>query len=193
MTYLKTILIATLLMIVSSTALTYDKVALELNSKINFTTEDIAGIDVETGYGVEFALSYNFMEQLGVYVGWGWDQYVHEASRVNTGFVFDEMGYTFGLQFVRPFGSSEELSYLLKVGGIYNKVSIEPETSGARVFGPELGWEIAAGVQYDLGKTWYLRPQIGYRSLTGDDSFSGYTYDFKLNNIAFGLGIAKSF
>jgi opacity protein-like surface antigen len=191
MTYLKIILIATLLMLVSSTALTYDKVALELNSKINFTTEDIAGIDVETGYGVEFALSYNFMEQLGVYAGWGWDQYVHEASRVNSGFVFDEIGYTFGLLFTRPIGISEELSYLIKAGGIYKKVDVEVESSISNDVDSELGWELGLGIQYEFAESWLLHPMVGYHSLTSNVDES--SYDFKIINISFGLGIAKSF
>lgn len=191
MKYLKILLIATLLMSVSSTALTYDKVALELNSKINFTTEDIAGIDVETGYGVEFALSYNFMEQLGVYAGWGWDQYVYEASRVNTGFVFDEMGYTFGLLFNRPIGSSRELSYLVKAGGIYKKVNVEVESSISNDIDSEIGWELGLGIQYEFAESWLLRPMVSYHSLI--NTVDGSSYDFKIINIAFGLGIAKSF
>jgi len=193
MRIIKPILFAILLVSISSKALTYDKVALEIRSNYNFVTDDIQGLDVNTGYGVEVALNYNFMEQLGVYVGWGWNHFTLEASNTNDGFVFDETGFNFGLQYIKPIGDSEELSYLVKAGGIYNQVIIEPESSGSREFGPQLGWEFCLGIQYGIGKAWFIRPQLSYSSLTGDYIVSGRSYDFKLNYIAFGLGIAKSF
>jgi len=95
------------------------------------------------------------------------------------------------LLFTSPIGSSEKLSYLVKAGGIYKKVNIEVDISSANDIDPSIGWEFGLGVQYEFAESWLLRPMVGYHSLT--NSVSESRYDFNIINIAFGLGIAKSF
>jgi len=191
---LKNLMIATVLIMVSTTIQAQEKWAIELRPNLNFATDKIGDTDLKTGFGFELALNYNFMEHLGIYTGWGWNQFKSETSGGLEETDFEETGYTFGLQFIHPLGNSDKLSYLVRAGGIYNHVEIEnKEGDIVEDSGHGLGWEIGLGVQYGIGTTWFLRPQIGYRALSGDFDVQGNKVDFDLNNIAIGLGIVKSF
>ncbi len=78
---------------------------------------------------------------------------------INTSFAetgdtdFEETGYTFGLQFIHPLGTSEKISYLIRAGGIYNHIEVENSAGDITAdSGHGLGWEIGAGVQVYFGK-----------------------------------------
>jgi len=108
---------------------------------------------------------------------------------------FDETGYTFGLQFIHPFGTSEDLSYLLRAGVIYKHLELEDD-DGDLIddSGHGLGWQIEAGLDYVLGDKWSLRPSLIYRSLSRDlEVLGNQTIGVDLNYLSFGLGVAKSF
>ena len=191
---LKNLSFAVFFIMASTTILAQEKWAVELRPNLNFPTEKIGETHLKTGFGVEFAINYKFMEHLGAYAGWGWNQFKSDTSGNESDTDFEETGYTFGLQFIHPLGTSEKLSYLARVGGIYNHVEIEnTEGNISEDSGHGLGWELGIGVQYDFGNAWLLRPQIGYRSLTGDFDIIGAKVDFDLNYVAFGVGLAKGF
>ena len=191
---LKNIFIATLLILVSTNILGQEKWAVELRPNLDFSTDKIGEVDLKTGFGFEVAVNYNFMEHLGAYAGWGWNQFKSDTTADAEDADFEETGYTFGLQFIHPIGTSDKLSYLLRAGGIYNHVEIENKSGDiSEDSGHGLGWEVGVGVQYDLGNAWMLRPQVGYRALSEDFNFEGIKLNFDLNYIAFGVGIAKGF
>ena len=173
-----------------------DKWSVELRPNLNFATTDIGNADLNTGFGFELAVGYRFMEHLGAYAGWGWNQFTSEnSSFIGSGDTdFEETGYTFGLQFIHPIGNSDKWSFLVRAGGIYNHIEVENEAGDiVEDSGHGLGWELGAGVQVDLGSNWNLRPQVGYRSLSRDLDIGNTSTDVDLNYISFGVGIAKSF
>ncbi|OBX27239.1 opacity protein-like surface antigen [Gelidibacter algens] len=179
-----------LIMILSSTSFSQNKWSVEFRPDINFPTEDFGDSKIETGYGFELTGAYRFMEHLSAYAGWSYNTFGIKDSDLD----FDETGYTFGLQFIHPLGTSETLSYLLRAGATYNHIELE-NTDGdiTSDSGHGLGYQIEAGLNYDLGTNWDLRPTIRYRALSRDLDIDNTTLNVDLNYLSFGLGIAKTF
>lgn len=188
--------VLTCFLLFTSITLAQESWSAELRPNLNFATKELGNADLNTGFGFEVALGYRFMEHLGAYAGWGWNQFSSEeltfAGRGDTD--FEETGYTFGLQFIHPVANSEMLSYLFRAGGIYNHIEVENEGGDITAdSGHGLGWEIGAGLQVDLGSNWNLRPQVGYRSLSRDIEIGNTSTDVDLNYISLGVGISKLF
>lgn len=193
----KMLLFLGLVLSIAPTAIAQDKWSVELRPNLAFPTEDLGNADIKTGFGFEAAVGYRFMEYLGAYVGWGYNTFNSDAAITfpGTGDTdFDETGYTFGLQFIHPIGSSDNLSYLVRAGGIYNHIEVENDAGDITAdSGHGLGWEIGGGIQIGLGNNWNLRPQIGYRALSRDIEIGEVTTEIDLNYVAFGAGIVKIF
>lgn len=171
-----------------------NKWSAEFRPNIDFPTEDIGETELKTGFGFELAISYNFMEHLGAYVGWGYNTFKTTSNLTDFDNDVDQTGYTFGLQFIHPIKEGSNLSYLIRAGGIYNH--LEFENSNGDIFedtGHGFGYEFGAGFDYTFSETWHLRPQIGYRALSRDVDFGTSNVDVDFNYITFGVGIAKSF
>lgn len=152
--------------------------------------------EIKTGFGFNLAGGYNFTPHLGAYAGWGWTQFKSQKNIFNAQNTYDveETGYTFGLQFLHPFSNESRLSYFIRLGGIYNH--IEVEDSGGNISadsGHGMGWEAGAGVEMGIGMSWYLKPQVGYSSLTRTIELGGISRDFDLNNLSLGVGLVKKF
>lgn len=193
---LKIYVLITLSLIAFNDLSAQDKWSVELRPGVNFATKDLGDADLKTGLGAEFAVGYRFMEHLGVYVGWGWNQFKSDnTSFAGTGDTdFEETGYTFGFQFIHPIGTSSNLSYLARLGGIYNHIEVENEAGNITAdSGHGLGWEIGAGLQIELGSNWNLRPQLGYRALSRNLEIGNISRDVDLNYVSFGVGVAKIF
>lgn len=183
------------LLFLINTSFAQDKWSAELRPGINFATSDLGDAELKTGFGAEFALGYRFVPTLGAYVGWGWNQFkTDNNSFAGTGDTdFEETGYTFGFQFIHPIAESST-SYLVRIGGIYNHIEVENSAGDITAdSGHGLGWELGAGLNFDLGSNWNLRPQVGYRALSRDIGIGNVTTDVDLNYVSFGVGIAKIF
>jgi hypothetical protein len=186
----------TLFLVFFQSIIAQERWSAELRPNLDFPTKDLGDADLNTGFGFEAAVGYRFMEHLGAYVGWGYNTFsTDDSSFAGPGETdFDETGYIFGLQYIRPFGTSEKWSYLIRLGGIYNHIEVENDAGDITAdSGHGLGWEIGAGVQLDLGNNWNLRPQLGYRALSRDIEIGQVTTDADLNYLSFGVGIAKIF
>lgn len=191
MKQIKIIILSILFLALCTTLQAQNKWSAEFRPGINFPTEDLGESNIETGFGFEFTVSYRFMEHLHAYAGWGYNTFSIEDSDVD----FDETGYTFGLQFIHPLGTSKDLSYLLRVGAIYNHLELE-NGDGDLIddSGHGLGWQIEAGLDYVMGDNWSLRPSLRYRSLSRDlEVLENQTIGVDLNYLSFGLGVTKSF
>lgn len=171
-----------------------EKWAVEFRPGLNIPTSDFMEVTLKIGFGFEGVVSYNFMEHLGVYVGWGWNQFKTDDVFIGSGADIEERGYTFGLHYIHPITPSTRLSCFISVGGIYNHIDIEnSEGNSTTDSGYGFGWELSAGISYGIGDNFYIRPQIGYRSLTRDITFGGNTEDVTLNYMVIGMGISKTF
>lgn len=179
-----------LLLLISSSFIAQNKWSVEFRPGLNFPSDDIGASKIETGFGFEATVGYRFMEHLHAYLGWGYNNFSIEGSDADQ----DETGYTFGLQFIHPIRTSENLSYLIRAGAVYNHLEFE-DSNGDLIdnSGHGLGWLVGAGISYELVNDWALRPTISYRSLSRDLVVEGETFNVDLNHLSFGLGISKTF
>lgn len=191
MKQIKIITLSILFLIIGSALGAQNKWSAEFRPGISFPSEDLGNSNIKTGFGFELTVGYRFMEHLHAYAGWGYNTFSIEDSDVD----FDETGYTFGLQFIHPLGTSEDLSYLIRAGAIYNHLELE-DGDGDLIddSGHGLGWQVEVGIDYVLGDNWSLRPSIRYRSLSRDlEVVQNQTITVNLNYLSFGLGVSKSF
>ena len=82
-----------------------------------FPTKDFWDADTNLGFGFKATIAYRFLPHIAAYTGWGWSEFKANEPFGLPNVNFEETGYTFGLQFIHPFGESS-LSYLLLAGAI---------------------------------------------------------------------------
>lgn len=170
-----------------------EKWSVELRPGLSFPTSDMANINSRIGYGIEFITAYKIMPHLAIYGGWGWNEFKgkHNASEENL--VFQESGFTFGLQIIRNIGTSP-FSYFLSGGAIYNHIILENNAVGISAdSGYGFGWQTALGVDYEFAYNFSLRPTFRYRSLSRNVEFENVSTDLKLKSISFGIGLIREF
>lgn len=165
----------------------------EFRPVLNFPVGDE---EIKTGYGFGLSVGYRFMPHVGAYAGWGWNQFKWDVDFSNSENSYDleETGYSFGLQIIHPLLNSSKISYLIRFGGIYNHIEIEnSEGNLIEDSGHGLGWEAGAGVELGIGMNWFMRPQLGYRSLKRTLETGGVSRDFDLDYLNLGVGMARKF
>ena len=192
-THLCPILLSAVLLLPASSLLAQDRLSLELRGDVAFATKELGDANLSPGLGVEAMLAYRFMPHLGVYGGWGWKQFSDDDSFAGSDVDFEETGYTFGLQFIHPFGESS-VNYLVRAGGVYNHIEAEDnEGSITADTGHGLGWQVEVGVDMPFNDYWSLRPSVRYRTLSRDFDIEAVTTEVDLNYISVGVGFARSF
>lgn len=165
----------------------------EFRPNLDFPTTKIENEKIKTGFGFDASLAYNFISELGVYAGWGWNSYRAENIVEIGNIDLDETGYTFGLKYIQPINESS-LSYFIRLGAIFAHLEIEDDAGEISASSNhQLGFEIAGGLQFSHQSNFSLRPQIGYRSLSADFSSEDFIQQADLDNFFFGIGIAKTF
>lgn len=166
--------------------------SVEFRPAANFFTRDPVNTDPKTGYGIDGTVAYQFIPHLEVYAGWVWNKFSADQSFAGTNVDFEETGYTFGLQLVRPLTS--KINYLIRGGGIYNHIEVE-NNSGDIIAdsGHGLGWQIESGLSLVSDKRWSLTPSLRYRSLSRDVTIEDDTYEINLNYISAGIGLKLFF
>lgn len=186
-------LLAIAFLLISFNVNAQEKWTVEFRPGLNFPTSDIANIDAKIGYGFELTSAYKIMPHLAVYAGWGWNEFEGEDNSKTENITFQEAGYTFGIQIIRPIGTSA-FSYLARAGAIYNHVEIENNTGAiSEDTGHGLGWQVTAGVDYEFAPNLSLRPMLRYRSFSRDIEIANVSTELKLNYISFGIGLAWDF
>ena len=183
-----------LVVFVSTSAAAQNRFLVELRGGPAFATDALSDADLGRGWGAEATASYRFLPHLSLYGGWGWRWFPASGNAFAGADVdVEEAGYTFGLQFAHPVGSSP-IGYFLRAGGIYNHLEIE-NSEGSRIAdsGYGLGWQIGAGVIVPLGRQWYLMPGVRYRALACSISVGTTRTDVELTYVAVGVGVARAF
>lgn len=166
---------------------------IELNGGASVATGKVGETKLNPGFGFEGTLHYRILQHTGVYAGWGWNRFGADNSFAGTDVCFEETGYVFGLQFKHPIGSSP-LSYYLRVGGLYNHIEIE-NAAGDIIgdTGHGLGFQLGAGIDYNLGKNWSITPGLKFNSLSRDVEVEGVTTGLNHNYLSLKVGIQKRF
>jgi opacity protein-like surface antigen len=165
----------------------------ELSSGVSVATSKPGDAEMKTGFGIEGIFHYQFMPFTGVYVGWGWNRFSSENSFAGMNADFEETGYVFGLQFKHPIGNLP-ISYYVRAAGLYNHIEIENEAGDIiNDSGHGMGWQLAGGLDVNLGKNWSLAPGVKYNSLSRDIDFEGVNEQMDFNYLSFRVGILKKF
>jgi opacity protein-like surface antigen len=169
------------------------KFNVELRPGVDFATQKLGDTDLNTGFGFDGILSYRFMPQMELFGGWGWHRFTSDDSFAGANMDFEETGYTFGLAYFIPLSKSE-LDIYIRGGGIYNH--IEVESSDGDITGDSdhgLGWQAEAGVAFNIGNHWILKPGVRYRSLSQDIEIGNTTTGVDLTVFNVSIGISKAF
>jgi opacity protein-like surface antigen len=165
----------------------------ELNSGASLATKKIDDASLKPGFGFEGTFHYRFMPHIGVYAGWGWNRFGAEASYAGNDVCFEETGYVFGLNFNHPIGTSK-LAYYLRAGALYNH--IETENSDGDIIhdtGHGFGYQLAGGIDINLGKNWSLTPGLKFNSLSRDTDYEETNKTLDYQYISARIGIMKRF
>lgn len=186
-------LFVTAILLVSFSVKSQEKWSVEFRPGLNFPTVDLGNIDAKIGFGFEITGAYKVMPHLSVYAGWGWNEFKGEDNLLGEDITFQESGYTFGFQIVRPIGTSV-FSYVGSAGGIYNHIELENKYDEMNTTtGYGWGWQVALGVDYEFASNLSLRPTLRYRSLSRDLEIANVSTEIKLNYISFGIGLVWEF
>lgn len=181
------------LMLTVQVANAQSRISLELRTGADFATQELGNADLNTGFGFDGILSYRFMPHTSVFGGWGWHRFSSDDSFAGSNMDFEETGYTFGLEYMHPLGSSA-LDFYIRGGGIYNHIEVESSDGTITAdSGHGLGWQVEGGLAFDLGNRWILKPGVRYRSLSRDIEIGNTTTDVDLTVFNTSIGISRTF
>ncbi len=177
----------------SLTVKAQEKWSVEFRPGLNFPSNDVGNTEAKVGYGFEIVGAYKIMPHLAAYAGWGWNQFKGEDRVSKDDIILNETGYTFGFQFIHPIGTSN-FSYVAGAGAIYNHIELENNTGDITAdTGHGFGWQVAAGIDYEIAPNLSFRPMLRYRSLSRSLEVANVSTDMKLNYFAFGIGLILEF
>lgn len=165
----------------------------EFSSGVSMATNKLSDATLNPGFGFEGIFHYRFLPKLGLYGGWGWNQFGADESFAGNNAMFEETGYILGLQLNQSIGNSKTALYF-RAGGLY--AHIETENNEGDVIhntGHGLGWQLAGGLEFELGKNWSLTPGIKFNSLSRDNEFNGSSLNFNHNYASLRIGLQKKF
>lgn len=165
----------------------------ELSGGPSFATSEFAE-GIRMGFGFDGAFHYRLLNYTGVYAGWGANWFTTETSSSNTNRDYEETGYVLGLQFMHPI-KDDRSSYFLRAGVLYNHIEVENDNGDIlEDTGHGPGFQLAAGVSFDLGSAWSIAPVMKFNYLTRPlDSEENSAVDTNFNYITLRIGIQKMF
>ncbi len=169
------------------------RVGFELNGGPSMGIKKIDGTNLNPGFGFEGIFHYRFMSHLGIYAGWGWNRFEADESFAGTDVCFEETGYVMGIN-VKYFMGKSKLAYYVRAGALYNH--IETENANGDIVNDTkhgLGYQLAAGIDIPLGKSWSLTPGIKFNNLSRETAWEGVSKTINYQYLSARVGILKTF
>lgn len=139
---------------------------IEINAGPSLATRNFVN-GLKHGYGFDRAFHLRVLPRTGIYGGWGYNWFSISTGSSVTDRDYEETGYVLGLQYKRQIDGYAS-SWFLRGGAIYNH--IEVENNNGDIIGDTdhgFGFQLAAGIDSGLGKSWSLTPVIKYNNLSG--------------------------
>jgi hypothetical protein len=165
----------------------------EINAGASFPANEIANTRMKAGPGFEGLFHYRFMPHLGVYGGWGWNKLSADNSFAGSDVCFEETGYIFGLQFAHPIADLP-VSFYVRGAGLYNHIEIEnAEGDIVEDTGHGLGFQLASGINIDIGNSWTLNPGVKFNALSRDSNYENTSRALDYRYVSLRVGIIKYF
>jgi len=170
-----------------------NRFAFEVSAGPSMATHEPVNAIFVNGLGFDGILHYRVKNHLGVYAGWGWNQFNMRTSFAGDDMDFEETGYIFGLQYKRPFALHNS-SWFLRAGGLYNHIEIENENGEImQDTGHGLGFQFTLGFEVPLGSSWSISPVVKYNNLSRDVLVEGDPEGMNFNYLSMRIGILKKF
>ena len=188
-----TALAGIVLLFTFTTGVSAQRVTVDLRGSAAMPTQELAGADLDMGFGFGGTVAYRLMPHLHLYGGWDWLHFGADQSFAGTNMDFEETGYTFGLRFEHPLVASSALMYRIEGAGTYKHLEIEDDGSIIGDSGHELGFELGLGVLWPLGSTWRLAPTVRYRALSNDFTIGNTTTAANLRYTGLEIGFSRKF
>lgn len=170
--------------------------SIDLRAGPAFATEDIADADLDTGFGFEGTLAYQFLPHLAGYAGWDWHSFGAADPVAGADADVEETGYVAGLRFEHPFSgeSGPGPAYWVRAGATYNHIELEDEEGEVTVdSGHGVGWEAGAGISFAVSDGLRLTPGVRYRALSCDIEIDDATIEVDLEYLAAEVGASWNF
>ena len=191
----KVLLALTMTVILSVTALAQEKdkrFAFEINGGPSVPTKEFVE-GIRMGFGFECIFQYRLLPHTGIYGGWGANWLSTESTNSENNMDYEETGYVLGLDFRHPIGDSK-LSYYIRAGALYNHIETENDEGDIindTKHGP--GFQLAGGLDFNLGNNWSLTPGIKFNYLSRDTEYEGTPTQLDYQYISLRIGLAKKF
>ncbi|MBK5721466.1 porin family protein [Dysgonomonas sp. Marseille-P4677] len=166
----------------------------ELDGGASLALKKLDDAKMKIGLGFEGTFHYRFYKHMGVYAGWGWNNFSSKKSFIGNNCDFEETGYVLGLQFKHPIGNSP-VSYYVRAGGLWNHIEIE-NNDGDIIKDTKhgLGYQLAGGVYIPVGRKWSINTGIKFNSLKrGNIEFADHNKTLDLKYLSLRVGIMKMF
>lgn len=175
----------------NQSAMAQNKWQVALRPAVNFPTEELGEIDLETGYGFDASIGYQLVPSLWVNAGWGWNHFTSDQALVEN-LDFEETGYMLGLQLTPSIGQSR---FAFVVGGsaIYNHIEVEDDNDVIFDTDHGWGWQAEAGISIPFGPRLQLTPTVRYHSLKRDVEIAGIEVSSDLRYVSGGVSVALRF
>jgi hypothetical protein len=166
---------------------------LDLRGAVAMPAGDFGDAELNTGFGFGGTVAVRLQPHLHLYGGWDWMRFTADEALAGAEPEVEETGYTFGLRFEHPMGSSRTM-YRLEAGGTYKHFEFEDANGDVAIdSGHGLGFEAGAGLVVPLGGSWRLAPTVRYRALSRDFAVESGTISNDLRYVALEVGLSRRF
>lgn len=184
-----------MLLLISNLVMAQNRFNFELRPAANYAISDLGDAQIGPGFGFEGMVNYTFEFNVGLYAGWGWNQFTADNSFAGKDVGFEETGYSFGLRYYYPI-TGERFRVMVGAGGLWNHIEIE-NSDGEIIADSEhgFGYQVEVGFPISLGNKdrWQITPGLRYRSLDRQVKLNSIITDTNLNYLSLGLGLAFKF
>lgn len=169
------------------------KFGVEINGGASFGIAELDDAKLNAGFGFEGLFHYEFIKNLGIYAGWGWNRFVSDNSFAGIDARFEETGYVFGLQYRYPISNSP-VAVFVRGAGLYNHIEIE-NVDGDIIAdtGHGFGGQAAIGVEVNVGSGWSLSPGVKFNFLNRTASYQNVEHELGLQYMSARLSVIKRF
>lgn len=148
---------------------------------------------LKPGFGYDGAFHLRILPHTGIYGGWGYNWFSTKTGSSLTDRDYEETGYVLGLQFKHPLDGSSTC-WFVRGGAIYNHIEVENDLGEIVAdSGHGFGFQLAAGVDFDLGRSWSLTPVVKYNNLSRYLDEAGEGMDVQYHYLTVRVGILKRF
>ena len=165
----------------------------ELNGGSSFGIAKLDDAKLNVGFGFEGLFHYEFVKNIGVYAGWGWNRFSSDNSFAGQNARFEETGYVLGLQY-RYAISNSPVSLFVRGGGLYNHIEIEnAEGDVTAETGHGFGGQVALGIEFNLGSGWSLAPGVKFNYLNRTATYQNSDHELSQKYVSARISVIKRF